>query len=164
VDAWHVVMGTAMVTMLLWPMDRTSTALQAIVFGFAALWCVTHLLIRQRSGAHLRLAVTCVVMSVMLMPAPLASPVGAASSVGHEHLSAVPSMGPVALGTMTGSHSMAAPPIWLAALMLAGVGFVVVAAARAAVIGSERRASARVGLAGEALMAGVMGWMVALAL
>ncbi len=180
VDAWHVVMGAAMVVMLLAPVGRRSAALQAGVFALVALWCGVHLLARAGSGAHLRLGVACAVMAAMLVPAavpvaasaahavaPAGSP-GASDSSGahgaHQHVAGMDMSAGSAADPMGGVHAMPMAPVWLAVLMLAGVAYVVLAAVRAALLGAERRPTARLALGGEIVMALAMGWMAALAL
>jgi Domain of unknown function (DUF5134) len=170
VDAWHLLMGLAMVAMLLTSVSSRSAALQVVVFAGAALWCGVHLLAGRMTAAYARLGLASAVMAGMLLPAALPSPAGAAPAMaGHDHSGTDMSgmgMSGTAMGSSSssGSHAMAMPPTWLAGLMLVALAVVVLLALRAAVSGEDQRPTTRAGLAGEVLMAGAMGWMVAGAL
>ncbi|MBZ5739437.1 hypothetical protein [Nocardioides mangrovi] len=48
VDAWHVLMGVAMIAMLLAPVGSGAATVQAMVFGIGALWCACHLVASRR--------------------------------------------------------------------------------------------------------------------
>jgi hypothetical protein len=160
IDAWHAVMGAAMMAMLLSPVGSASATVQAGVFGVGALWCACHLLARNRSSAHARLGVGCLVMAAMLMPAVAAQPANASTLVEHHHMSGMDMTGM----DMSGMSGMAMPPGWLAVAMLVTLAGVVAAAGWAATRVDHRRTTARVGIACEIVMAGAMGYMAALAL
>lgn len=190
VDAWHVLMGVAMVAMLLAPVGSLSAAVQTTVFALGALWCACHLLARSRSGAHARLGLACAVMAAMLVPAMTVPAASAGAASGHEHHHHTPGMDMSAMdhGTMghgsTGhgemghaeagqtadqaashaGHAMVMPPLWLAVLMLFGVAVIVVAAVRASRVEGHRTRGARTALACEIVMALSMGYMAAMAL
>jgi hypothetical protein len=80
-DAWHVVMGTAMTAMLLTPLSRTSSVVALALFvgglGASTFQAVTRPGAR---AAYLRVGVGCVAMVAMLMPAATAA---AAPVAGH---------------------------------------------------------------------------------
>lgn len=81
VDAWHVVMGAAMVLMVL---GATPVAATTWLLGAGVLWCGWRLLRRHGSAAHARLAAALGLMAVMMVPTPAsaATPHGHAMAMG----------------------------------------------------------------------------------
>lgn len=149
VDAWHVVMGAAMVFMLL---GAGQSAIQAAVFGAGVVWCGWVLVVRHRSGAHLRLGSALALMALMLVPTSAsASP----DPVMHHHAGH-----DMAAMSATGSgHASTLGPVLLVGAVVVGVAAIVAVRSLPA-----RDPRARLGLACEVAMAAAMGWMAATAL
>jgi hypothetical protein len=141
-DAWHVAMGVAMALMLL---GSGQSGVYAVVFGAGAAWCAWVLWVRDGGAEHLRLGVALAAMALMLAPtAASAAPAGHEQHHDHDH-------GAAALGSIMGS-----------ALLVAAVAVGIAALLALRSPGGTTRA--RLGLAGEVVMAGALGYMAALAL
>jgi len=93
VDAWHALMGLAMVAMLLGGLGRPLAVAALVVSAAGLCWGVLSVDRRTGSAAHLRLAVGAGAMAVMTLP--MAAP---ATAAGHQASAAGMGMaGPTAL-------------------------------------------------------------------
>ena len=72
IDAWHVVMGVAMIAMLLGHLSRPLAVVALVVAGVAVGWGALSTERRSGSTAHVRLLVGATAMAVMTLP--LAAP------------------------------------------------------------------------------------------
>ena len=107
IDAWHVVMGVAMIGMLLGHLSRPLATVALVLAGVAVCWGALSTERRSGSGAHVRLLVGATAMAVMTLP--LAAPAEAAGT----------RTGPAAMGgTSLGSSSALLVVILVAALGL----------------------------------------------
>jgi hypothetical protein len=139
-DAWHVLMGSAMTAMLLGVLSRSLAIAAVTVCAVALCWGVLSVE-RRRGAAHVRLVVGAAAMAVMTLP--LAAP---ATAAGDRAGSSMP--------------GMAAPsPVALVAVLV--LGLLAVAAVRLPVV--VRRtpgAVARLDAACDVVMAGAMAAML----
>jgi hypothetical protein len=81
IDAWHVVMGAAMICMLLGHLSRPLATVALVLAGAAVCWGALSTERRYGSSAHVRLLVGASAMAVMTLPlaAPAATAAPAAS-------------------------------------------------------------------------------------
>ena len=78
IDAWHVVMGVAMIGMLLGHLSRPLAVVALVLAGVAVCWGALSTERRSASSAHVRLLVGSTAMAVMTLP--LAAPAEAAGA------------------------------------------------------------------------------------
>lgn len=145
-DAWHVLMGGAMVVMLAGGLAAAPALGGAALFGAGALWFTCEAWILRRT-AHLRLAAASTVMTGMLLPLAWGAPAGAAAS-------------DVMPGMASGSGG-AGTPTWLAGALLTGAALLALGAVAAGVRARER--GLRTSAVCELVMAAAMGYMALLA-
>jgi hypothetical protein len=140
-DAWHVLMGSAMTAMLLGVLSRSLAVAALVVCAVALCWGVLSVERRRGGAAHVRLVVGAAAMAVMTLP--LAAP---ATAAGGEAGSSMPGMS-------------APSPVALVAVLV--LGLLAVAAVRVPVV--VRRtpgAVARLDALCDVVMAGAMAAML----
>ncbi len=141
IDAWHAVMGLAMVAMLVGGLTRPLATAALVLSAVGLCWGVLSVDRRTGGAAHLRLAIGAGAMAVMTLP--LAAPAIAAGGDGQ----------------MAGM-SMAGPSTVPLVLVLF-VGLLVVATVRLpAVVGRTPDAVARLDAGCDVVMAGAMAAML----
>ncbi|WP_151084603.1 DUF5134 domain-containing protein [Nocardioides cynanchi] len=111
IDAWHVVMGVAMIGMLLGTLSRPVATVALVVAGVAVCWGALSTERRSAGSAHVRLLVGATAMAVMTLP--LAAPAQATGS---------PTAAAGAAGMPAGGSSSAL----LVGILLAALGAVAV--------------------------------------
>lgn len=145
IDAWHVVMGAAMVGMLLGQLSRPLATVALGLAGVAGCWAVLATGRRTGSDAHVRLLVGATAMAVMTLP--LAAPADAAGAG-------------VAPSGMSGSAMAGTPSELLGVLLVVALGLA--AAARLpGVVRSSAGTVNRLDACCDVVMAGVMAAMLA---
>ncbi len=165
-DAWHVAMGVAMVGMLLVPFPRSLSVLALPVFAAGLVWSLVQVSRRVSRPAYGRLAVGCVAMTAMLVPAAsavAAPPAGSGggapgTSPGMSH-DMSPGM------SMPAGHSLAGLPAGLVPVVLVAVLGAVALVGLVALVTVLRRgpASVRRDASCDVAMAAAMGYMLLLA-
>jgi hypothetical protein len=145
IDAWHVVMGVAMICMLLGRLSRPLAVVALVLAGAAVCWGALSTERRSGSAAHVRLLVGATAMAVMTLP--LAAPAEAAGTA------------PASSG-MSGMSLGGTPSVLLVVLLVAALG-VVLTARLPAVVRSGSGAVTRLDACCDVVMAGAMAVMLA---
>jgi hypothetical protein len=145
IDAWHVVMGVAMICMLLGRLSRPLAAVALMLAAIAVCWGALSTERRAASTAHVRLLVGATAMAVMTLP--LAVPAEAAGSA-------------TAPGGMSGMSLGGTPSGLLVLLLVAALG-VVLTARLPTVVRPGSGAVSRLDACCDVVMAGAMAVMLA---
>jgi hypothetical protein len=164
-DAWHALMGVAMVAMLLAPFPRGLSLLTLAVFAVGAGWALVRVLRRVGRAAYLRLAVGSLAMAAMVLPAATASaaaPATAAQHSGHHHHGSAAAADPADPSSVNDASAVVGGlPDLVVVLLLALLGGLVVLR----VVDAARRSPglpARLDACCDVAMAGSMGSMLLL--
>jgi hypothetical protein len=145
IDAWHVVMGLAMIGMLLGELSRPVAVVALVLAGGAGCWGALSTERRSGSAAHVRLLVGATAMAVMTLP--IAAPVEAAGRA------------PTPSG-MDGMSPAGTPSVLLVVLLVAALG-IVLTTRLPAVVRSGSGAVTRLDACCDVVMAGAMAVMLA---
>jgi hypothetical protein len=145
IDAWHVVMGAAMILMLLGHLSRPFATVALVLSGVAVCWGALSTDRRSGSSARVRLLVGATAMAVMTLP--LAAPAEAAGA------------GAASSG-MSGMSMGGTPSTPLVVLLVAALGLVT-AARLPTVVRSSAGAVNRLDACCDVVMAGAMAVMLA---
>jgi hypothetical protein len=145
IDAWHVVMGAAMLCMLLGDLSRPLATVALGLAGGAACWGALSTERRSGSGAHTRLLVGAAAMAVMTLP--LAVPAAATSAP------------PASFGT-SGMSMGGTPSALVVVLLVAALGMVT-AARLPDVVRPSDSAVSRLDACCDVVMAGATAAMLA---
>lgn len=94
-DAWHVLMGSAMTAMLLGVLGRSLAIAALVVCAVALCWGVLSVERRRGGAAHVRLVVGAAAMAVMTLP--VAAPATAAGDGAGSSMPGTAASSPVAL-------------------------------------------------------------------
>jgi hypothetical protein len=145
IDAWHVLMGAAMICMLLGRLSRPLATVALVVAAVAVCWGVLSTERRSGSSAHVRLLVGATAMAVMTLP--LAAPAQAVDTA------AAPS-------GMSGRSVDGSSSVLLVVLLVAVLG-AVTAARLPAAVRPGTGAVTRLDACCDVVMAGAMAVMLA---
>lgn len=153
IDAWHVVMGSAMVAMLLAPFSQGPSLLALGVFATGLVISLVQVGRQVARAAYVGLAVGCAAMTAMLLPTATATAAepGAASHLEHHHHAT----------DHGGGSSLLSVPTFLVAAVFAALALLLVARLLQSMRASGPL-SGRVDALCEATMAVAMGYLLLL--